>query len=298
MSDQLIDRFGRKIKSLRISVTSRCNQNCIYCHNEGEVKEKNSEIAIETVSKLVSAASSFGVKKVKFSGGEPLIRADFADIVSALPELDEISVTTNGTLLSRYARDLAEAGVGRVNISLDSLIDDKYRFITGSNRSMLPKVLAGIDSATEAGLTPIKLNMVLLRGINDSEISDMIEFAKGRALILQLIELMDFGNIREYQVDMIGIEDMLKSNAESIVSRDMHHRKKYFIDGAEVEVVRPIDNSEFCANCSRLRLTSDGKLKPCLLSNDNLFDINGLTKDEMREALKMAVSRREPFFRG
>jgi len=299
MSERLIDKYGRNVKSLRISVTNRCNQNCIYCHNEGEGdKNRGFEIDCETISRVVTVASSFGVSKVKFSGGEPLLRTDFVDIISALPTIGEISVTTNGTMLSGSAEKLAGAGLGRVNISLDSLDKKKYSFITGSDESALPKVLAGIECAIDADLTPVKLNMVILRGINDSEIQDMIEFVKGRPLILQIIELMDFKDIPEYQVDMVRIEDILKSQSDSVVCREMHHRKKYFVDGAEVEVVRPVDNSEFCANCTRLRLTSDGKLKPCLLSDGGLVDINGLSVEEMREALKLAVSNREPFCRG
>jgi len=300
MDHRLIDTYGRKIKSLRISVTPNCNQNCIYCHREGQKKakecEKNLEIGADEIVKVVCAASFFGVDKIKFSGGEPLVRADFLDIIAALPELKDISATTNGTLLSKYAYELKEAGLDRINISLDSLDCEKYALITGSNKDTLSKVVEGIDSAIEAKLMPIKLNMVLLDGINDSEISQMIEFARPRSLILQLIELMDFNNISQYQVDMSRIEEILESQATRVKYREMHRRKKYFIDGVEVEVVRPIDNSEFCANCSRLRLTSDGMLKPCLLRNDNLMDIKGLTENEIRDALKLVVSRREPFY--
>lgn len=305
MDYMLKDSYGRKIKSLRISITSKCNQNCIYCHGEGQkIKEKKPEITIDTITKVVSAASSFGVDKVKFSGGEPLVRSDFVDIIASLPKLKDISATTNGILLSKYAYELKEAGLNRVNISLDSLDSEKYAFITGSNKNSdegknkLSKVIEGIKCAIEADLMPIKLNMVLLRGINDSEIKKMIEFAKPRSLILQLIELMDFTNISRYQVDISKIENMLESQASQVKCREMHRRKKYFVDGVEVEVVRPIDNSEFCANCSRLRLTSDGKLKPCLLRNDNLVDINGLTEKEICDALKLVVKKREPFYRG
>ena len=299
MSDRLIDNYGRAIKSLRISVTNRCNQNCIYCHNEGEVgRGGSSEVDSDTISRVVTAASSFGVSKVKFSGGEPLLRKDFVDIISSLPPIGEISATTNGTMLSDYAARLSDAGLDRVNISMDTLNEEKYKFITGSQKGVLSKVLEGIECAIDSDLTPVKLNMVILRGINDSEIADMIEFVKARPLILQIIELMDFKNIPEYQFDMVQIEDVLKSQSDSVVVREMHHRKKYFVDGAEVEIVRPVDNSEFCANCTRLRLTSDGKLKPCLLSNEGLVDVNGLSLIEMRDALKLAVINREPFCRG
>lgn len=297
MDYKLIDSYGRKIKSLRVSITSKCNLNCIYCHGEGQKNEKSSEISADTIAKVVSAASSFGVEKIKFSGGEPLLRSDFSKIIASLPKLKDISATTNGILLSKFAYELKEAGLDRVNISLDTLDHEKYSLITGSNKNTLSKVIDGIEMAIEAKLMPIKINMVILNGVNDSEISKMIEFAKPRSLILQIIELMDFKNISQYQADMSQIEDMLESQAAHVKYRKMHRRKKYFVDGVEVEVVRPIDNSEFCANCSRLRLTSDGKLKPCLLRNDNLVDINGLSKKEINDALELVMSLREPYYR-
>lgn len=291
---QLRDDYGRSVTGLRISVTSRCNLNCIYCHGEGERRGKREEIEIETIEEIVRVASSFGIKKVKFSGGEPLIRSDFVDIIARLPKLDDVSLTTNGTFLDKYAKELAEVGLDRVNISLDSLKEEKYRLITGA--PILSRVFDGIHSAVDAGLNPIKLNMVLLKGINDDEVGEMIEFARSHSLILQLIELMDFGDVHEYQFDLSIIEEMLKSRASKIRERKMHKRRKYILDDVEVEVVRPIDNSEFCANCSRLRVTSDGRLKPCLLRDDNLVDI-GKTEKEISDAFKLAVKRREPFYK-
>ena len=142
---------------------------------------------------------------------------------------------------------------------------------------MLNGVLDGIYSTVDAGLTPVKLNMVLLKGVNDNEIYDMLDFTRtyNGQVILQLIELMDFNDISQYQIDANSVEKDLMMHAEEIRVRTMHHRKKYIIDGAEVELLRPVDNSEFCANCNRLRVTADGKLKPCLLVNDTLVDVNG-----------------------
>ncbi len=297
--NMLSDPYGRVITSLRISITRKCNLNCIYCHQEGDNSEPEHEISLNTIVKTVTTAAEFGVKKVKFSGGEPLMRSDFEDIISALPELKDVSATTNGVLLSKRAEPLAESGLDRVNISLPSLNSEHYKNITGSQHA-LPKVLDGINSAVDAGLTPVKLNMVLLKGINDSEIDEAIHFAAqydGKA-ILQLIELMDFKNIREYMVDINSIEKMLESRATFIYERELHRRKKYLIDGVEVELVRPIDNSTFCANCNRLRLTSSGKLKPCLMRNDNLVDINEkATVGEIRYLLKKAVEKREPYYK-
>ncbi len=300
MNKTLMDRYGRVIKSLRVSITKKCNLNCIYCHHEGEKRNPGKEMTPETISMIVACATGFGVDKVKFSGGEPLMRDDFEDIIAALPPLKNISATTNGVLLSLRAATLAKSGLDRVNISLPSLNREHYGFITGSLHA-LPKVLEGIDAAIDAGLTPIKLNMVLLKDVNVLEINDAINFTSGYDgnVILQLIELMNFNNISRFTVDIDGVEKMLEAKASKIVQREMHRRKKYFIDGVEVELVRPIDNSIFCANCNRLRLTSGGQLKPCLMRNDNLIDImEGATPPEINELLKKAVENREPYYKG
>lgn len=296
MHDKLTDSYGRTINSLRISITNRCNLNCIYCHHEGETRDINSEITIETIKNIVKASKTFGVNKVKFSGGEPLMRDDFEDIIKSLPELKDISATTNGILLESRAQSLAESGLDRVNISLPSLSPEKYREVTGGD---INKVLRGIDAAVEC-LAPVKLNMVLLRGINDAEINKMMDFVRkyGGKVILQLIELMDFQKTSRYRVDIDAVEHFLESQASSIKERAMHRRKKYYIDGVEVELVRPIDNTRFCANCSRLRVTSDGKLKPCLLSSDALVDVNNREPEEIAELLTAVMAKREPFYKG
>ena len=295
----LSDNYGRVITSLRISITKRCNLNCIYCHQEGDDIESLREVSPGTISSSVSAAAGFGVKKVKFSGGEPLMRNDFEKIIAALPPLKDISATTNGVLLAKRAASLADSGLDRVNISLPSLDKENYAKLTGSSLAF-PRVLEGIRAAIDAGLTPIKLNMVLLKGINDYSIDDAIRFVAGYDgnVILQLIELMNFKNIAGYMVDIGGVEKMLESKASCIKERQLHRRKKYFIDGVEVELVRPIDNSSFCANCNRLRLTSSGKLKPCLMRNDNLVEIGeNATVQEIGEMLKRTVEKREPYYK-
>ncbi|NJD77072.1 MAG: GTP 3',8-cyclase MoaA [Candidatus Methanoperedens sp.] len=295
----LCDNYGRVITSLRISITKRCNLNCIYCHQEGDDFEPLREISPGTISRTVTAAAGFGVKKVKFSGGEPLMRSDFEDIIAMLPPLKDISATTNGVLLARRATSLASSGLDRVNISLPALDKENYAKLTGSSLAF-PRVLEGISAAIDAGLTPIKLNMVLLKGINDERIEDAIHFVSGYEgnVILQLIELMNFKNIAGYMVDIDRIEKLLESKASCIKERQLHRRKKYFIDGVEVELVRPIDNSGFCANCNRLRLTSSGKLKPCLMRNDNLVEIGeNATVWEIGEMLKRTVEKREPYYK-
>lgn len=293
---QLTDSYGRAIKSLRISLTNRCSLKCIYCHREGETRDVKNEMSVETIANIVNASKTFGVNRIKFSGGEPLMRDDFENIIRALPELKDISATTNGIYLASRAQSLADSGLSRINISLPSLSPEKYRNITGGD---VNRVLSGIDAAVEC-LAPVKLNMVLLKGINDTEIIKMMDFIRryeGK-VILQLIELMDFQKTAKYKVNINEIEKFLESKASEIKEREMHRRKKYYIDGVEVELVRPIDNSHFCANCNRLRVTSDGRLKPCLLRNDNLVDVNNKEPEEIVELLKLAMDKREPFYKG
>ncbi|MHC1626908.1 MAG: GTP 3',8-cyclase MoaA [Methanoculleaceae archaeon] len=294
MSGVLEDPYGRRVTNLRISLTSSCNLNCIYCHSEGET-DPGEEMSTEEIIRLIRVASGFGIRSVKFTGGEPLIRRDLEDIIQGIPPGVESSMTTNGTLLADRAESLSEAGLCRVNISLDSLRPERYRYITGSDA--LSDVLEGIESAVEAGLTPVKINTVILRGINEDEIGELIEFVRGRReLILQLIELMEFNDC-QLHANIDEIERELEEKANRIIVRRMHHRRKFCLDGAEIEVVRPLHNTEFCAYCNRLRVTSDGQLKPCLLRNDNHVDIRGADDESLRELFREAVRRRAPFFR-
>ncbi len=289
----LVDPFGRKVTGLRISLTPRCNMRCIYCHHEGETSP-GEEMSKETVVRVVKAGADLGIRSVKFTGGEPLMRSDLEDILNELPGHLDLSLTTNGTLLAGRAASLAEAGLDRLNVSLDALNPRIYSEITGGTKKDLGRVVEGIRSARDAGLTPIKLNMVVLRE-NQDGVDELIEFARDEGAILQLIELLDLEG-RCLGGDLLGIEKDLERRSDRIVTRDLHRRRKYFLDGAEVEVVRPIDNTEFCANCTRLRVTSDGKLKPCLLRNDNLVEMGSADFEETRRLLRVATARREPYF--
>jgi len=200
-------------------------------------------------------------------------------------------------MLASRAKSLKEAGLNRVNVSLDTLSSDRFDMITCTHSGQFDKVMKGIDAALEARLTPVKLNMVYLKGINEDEVDRMLDFISGKQLILQIIELMNFHGAFEHHGDVSALEDSIKQRARKSVRREMHRRTKYYLDGAEVEIVRPIDNSEFCLNCNRLRVTSDCKLKPCLLRNDNLVDVRGMNDEETEKALKYVVSIREPFFK-
>ncbi|TAJ44644.1 GTP 3',8-cyclase MoaA [Methanofollis fontis] len=290
----LYDDYGRPVTNLRISLTPHCNLRCIYCHAEGE-KEPEGEMSLEEITEILNIAKKIGIRSVKFTGGEPLLRKDIVEIVRAVPEGIESSLTTNGTLLAPIAGDLREAGLARVNISLDTLNPERYRRIAG--RDLLPQVLEGIHAAVDAGLTPVKLNMVLLKGINEDEIEDFLALVRdNRHLILQVIELMEFNECSMHG-DVDRLEHEIAEQSKEIITRRMHHRKKYCLDGAEVEVVRPLHNTEFCAYCNRLRVTSDGKLKPCLLRTDNHIDIRGKHGAELEALFEKAVKCREPFFK-
>ena len=296
MQEFFVDSYGRKISSLRVALTSRCNLRCLYCHGEGQ-EESGQEITVAEVAQITRIAAKHGVDKIKFSGGEPLLRTDFEDILQALPPMRDVSVTTNATLLAPRAKSLKESGLDRVNVSLHSLDPEHYQFITKCPEGYFEKVLDGIAVALDVGLTPVKINMVYLKDINDDEVDRMIDFVRGKPLVLQIIELMDFKGAFSYHADLAALERKIKAKADKSYCREMHRRTKYFLDGAEVEIVRPIDNSEFCMNCNRLRVTSDCKLKPCLLRSDNLVDVRGLTDEQLDEAMRRVVSIREPFFK-
>jgi len=290
----LKDPYNRPVSNLRISLTHKCNLSCIYCHREGEKKSEEPLSAAE-IAEVLKVAAHFGIRSVKFTGGEPMLRPDLLEIIQSVPEGMESSITTNGTLLAGLASNLKQAGLKRVNVSIDSLNHETYKKITGTDK--LDDVLEGITEALKTGLTPVKLNMVVLAGINDHEIDDFLAFVRGnRNLVLQLIELMHFNDCTNHG-NLNIVEDELAARSKQIITRRMHHRKKYCLDGAEVEVVRPLHNTEFCAFCNRLRVTSDGKLKPCLLRTDNHIDIRGKSGTELKELFKKAVSLREPFYK-
>lgn len=292
----LQDLFGRTITNLRITVTQRCNLNCLYCHREGE-KNHGDEISAERVVEIANAFYELGVKKLKITGGEPLLRRDICDIISSLPEFEEISLTTNGTLLSRRASELKESGLDRVNVSLDTLDAKKFRYLTGGE---LKAVIEGINSAIEANLTPLKLNMVLMKDFNEKEVFDMLKFANSfnrvdTKVILQLIELIPNSKTFKYYLNPEIFEKQFAKIAKVVKIRDMHRRKQFITPLGVVEIVKPLDNSEFCKHCNRIRVTSDGKLRLCLM-NDTTIDISGLHGEELKRAIVEAVKLRRPFF--
>ena len=303
---RLRDPYGRALNSLRISVTQRCNFNCFFCHREGELNPKG-EMSVNEIKKIANIASDLGMRRFKLTGGEPLLRPEIVDIVREIkPYAEEVSLTSNAYLMEKYASKLKEAGLKRVNISLHSSDPDTFKKITGTNE--LPAVKSGIAAAVESDLNPVKINMVVLNGYNINEIPDMIELTKNLGAILQLIEFQPIQAgtqpyWNQFYYDVHKIEEMLESQSKKIHERSLHMRKQYHLENSGVvEVVKPMHNTSFCMHCSRLRLTSDGRLKPCLMRNDNLVDIVSLIRSgEPREVLvgafREAVSRRRPYWR-
>ena len=306
LDDVVKDKYERPILSLRITITNRCNENCIYCHHDGMVSS-NEEMTPDELYKICKIAKKIGVRKIRLSGGDPLIRKDIVDIVRKIASLDfkDISLTTNGVFLEKYAADLKDAGLDRVNVSLDTLNRDTYKFVT--NMDYLNEAKSGILKAVEVGLYPVKINMVMMKDINQNEVKDMFLFCREHGIVLQLIELIESENCdddkfsAEYHYPLDSLENKLSDIADDVREREfMQGRKKYYINGGEIEVVKPVDNSTFCANCSRLRITPDGKIKPCLLRNDNLVELishvrNGESEEKLEEIFINGINKREPF---
>ena len=306
----LVDRFGRPIVGARISLNSsfHCNFKCIFCHREGIFKGSQIMTADE-IERVVSILHKLGVKYIKLTGGEPLLRKDIIEIVRRIKSIgiDEISITTNGTELDILAHKLRDAGLNRINISIHSLKRWKFYLITGVD--MLERVKKGIEESIDAGLYPVKLNFVILKDLNDGEISDLIEYSYklggGDTNIIQLIELININPkfYRAYHRPLDDIEEWIRKKAVSMRRRRLHNRPQYTLDnGVIVEFVKPMYNPTFCMGNDRIRITYDGKFKPCLLRSDNHVDFlkvmrNGGGDSEIIDRFIEAVNRREPFFK-
>jgi cyclic pyranopterin phosphate synthase len=256
------------------------------------------------VLRTVKIAAELGVIRVKYTGGEPLLRSDLIDIIRGTTsmKLEDVALTTNGSLLKASAKGLSEAGLRRLNISLPSMAPDVYSTLTGGE---LGDALDGIREARNLGME-IKLNMVIMKGINAGEVDRFMGLARDLGGSLQLIELEDLslepGFFSKYHLDISDIEEEIVHMAQRTVKReDMNHRARYLVDGLQVEVVRPINNPNFCSRCTRLRVTSDGKLKPCLMRSDDLIDLLkpmrcGSSDAELKGLFLKAVSLRSPYY--
>ena len=249
----MIDATGRDIDHIRISLTNRCNLDCFYCHKEGNLSDE--EMDTSYVKNLLGNARSLGISEVKFTGGEPLLREDICEIIEKAVSLgfSYIGLTTNGTLLEEKAHLLREAGLKRVNIGCDSIGDALPK-----NAGRLKK---GILSARQEGMS-VKLNMVILKGINDSQVEEMLGFCRKNKVNLQLIELMPDKDTEHLYMPLDEIEHTISMQADITITRKMQNRKRYFLDGIFIETVRP--GTDFCRHCTKIRISCDGKIKECL----------------------------------
>lgn len=277
------DRFGRTINYLRVSVTDRCNLRCVYCMpEEGVPWQPHADIlTYEEITRVVELAAGLGLKRVRLTGGEPLVRKGIANLVESLvriPEIEEISLTTNGTLLRYLAEELAAAGLMRVNVSLDTLQPEKFRRITrGGN---LQNVLDGIAAAERAGLAPVKINVVVVRGVNDDELVDLARLTIDHPWQVRFIELMPVGNQQDWGQSFLSAEQRYFPIKEILQNLDClglvpaaavkgnGPARSLQIPGAAgtLGFISPI-GEHFCGGCNRLRLTADGRLRPCLLDD-------------------------------
>ncbi len=311
----LVDGHGRPINSIRISVNRECNLDCFYCHNEGMPPDRRT-MTVEEVEELARLASDLGVRKVKLTGGEPLEREDLVEIVRRIsPLFEDVSMTTNATGLAELAGELREAGMDRVNVSLHSVDPATYRRISGWD--LLARAMEGVDAALAAGLRPVKLNMVLLRGINDDQFPQMLAYAAEKGAVLQVIELetererVSSRIYEEHHASLEGLREWLRSDGRSNGRNPLHNRERYVVDHlpdgsplpspAEVELVMPMHNTGFCANCTRIRLTAGGYIKGCLFDHECVEDLVsplrvGAGREELAELLGRVVARRRPYW--
>ncbi|RLF06530.1 MAG: GTP 3',8-cyclase MoaA [Thermoprotei archaeon] len=304
----LVDAYGRPLTHVRITVTHKCNYSCFFCHREGEA-EGHDLLTPEGLARFAEAAVRLGIRYFKLTGGEPLLRADLEEIIAALKLQRgiEVSLVTNGYFLRERLKTLLQAGLDRVNVSLNSLSPNTYLRITGVNG--LKRVLETLSLCRDYGL-PTKLNVVVLKDLNEHEIPDIIGFASNMGFDVNLIELIPLGVswalYSKYHVDLKHVERMLIAMGAERRTREFQRRPTYVLPtGVRVEIVRGYGNPELCKGCSRVRLTHDGKLKPCLYRLDGLVDIAPFLKPDlprrmavtrMEEALREVNKRRRPFF--
>lgn len=301
MDDSLIDRFGRKIEYLRLSVTDRCDLRCTYCLPKGHKGFEDPEhwLNFDEIERLTRVFAKRGVNRIRLTGGEPLLRRNLPELahrLSSIEGIDDLSLSTNATQLEHQALDLKQAGIGRINISLDSLNPELIEKMTG--RDALKRILSGIDAALDVGFSAIKINMVVLPGVNESEIDPMVEFCMERGLILRLIEPMPMGDTgrRQGSFDLQPVKNALAqkySLVPAVLPGGGPARYLRSLDGRfSVGFITPI-TQHFCESCNRVRLGVDGALYLCL-GQDEKFDFrpllrNGASDNEIESALLQAI---------
>jgi cyclic pyranopterin phosphate synthase len=303
----LSDSFQRPINYLRISVTDRCNLRCVYCMPaEGvSLMSHNDILRYEEIYTVARAAAELGIDKLRLTGGEPLVRSGLPKLIQMLAQIeaiDDISLTTNGTLLGRYAAELKQAGLRRVNVSLDTLKQDKFEFITRQGNNV-NQVLEGIEVARAVGLNPVKLNMVVMLGINDDELVDFAAKTITEEWHVRFIELMPFTGEGTTAPQFVSASEMRQrleqlGELEPCLPSVGNGPAKYFRfphARGTIGFITPI-SEHFCFQCNRMRLTADGKLRPCLLS-DYEVDVkqplrSGISSAELKELIKQAVANK------
>ena len=301
---KLFDSFHRRINYLRISVTDRCNLRCIYCMPPQGVPliPRSELLSYEEILTVVQASAELGINKIRLTGGEPLVRTELPKLIRMLSQIEgieEISLTTNGTLLKKYAIELKEAGLRRVNVSLDTFRADRFRCIT--RRGELKDALEGIEAAKDAGLQPVKINTVVMRGINGDEALDFASMTYKEGWSVRFIELMPFVNVAEFvpSAEVLQCIELLGKLEPCSAIAGNGPAKYYRLPGAKgtIGFISPV-TEPFCSNCNRLRLTSYGKLCPCLLA-DSGIDLKGLLRSDAsiqeikRLILRVIVSKPE-----
>lgn len=294
----MTDAYGRKIEYLRMSVTDGCNLRCRYCMPPDGMAECPCRTAMsaDEFVEIARAAAELGMKKLRITGGEPLVRGDIIPLVRALGAvqgIEDMSMTTNATLLAPCAEELYKAGIRRINISLDTLMPEKYAEITRGGR--LSDALEGIRAAMAAGMSPVKLNTVLIGGFNDDEIAALAEMTVRYPVQLRFIELMPIGNTGDFPKHAYLPDSTVLERLPQLVpvpSEKHTVARLYRLPGAkgEVGLISPLSN-HFCAECNRLRLTADGCLKPCLHSAEEL-SVRGLHGEQLKQAILTAVSHK------
>jgi cyclic pyranopterin phosphate synthase len=296
----LIDPFGRAISYLRVSVTDRCDFRCVYCMAENMVfLPKQDLLSLEELDRLCSAFVAKGVRKLRLTGGEPLVRRGIMTLVASLSrhlaagDLDELTLTTNGSQLGKYANELAAHGVKRINVSLDTLDPDKFRAIT--RWGDVDRVLTGIDSAQAAGLK-VKINAVALKGVNEDELASLVQWAHGRGMDLTVIEVMPLGDIEESRLDQYLPLSIVRARlAERFSLEEIDYRTggparyvRVKETGGRIGFITPLTHN-FCESCNRVRVTCTGTLYMCLGQNDAADLRNPLRASESNDALYAAI---------
>jgi cyclic pyranopterin phosphate synthase len=307
----LRDSYNRPIRDLRVSLTDRCNFRCFYClpHGEPPIAPKEQMLSYEEIEYVCEIFVSLGIEKIRLTGGEPMLRRDIETIIRKLgklkPSLHDLALTTNGYFLPERARSLKEAGLDRVTISLDSLKRDVFKRMTGVD--VLDKVLAGIAAAKQAGLEPIKINAVIVRGHNEDEVADFAAFAREHDVKMRFIEFMPLDSGHEWsRQDVVSGKEIRERINERFplvrveVARGSDTSARYrFADGVpgEIGIIAPV-TEPFCGACSRIRLTADGQIRTCLFSTveHSLRDVvrSGATRAEIVGYIESVILKKEP----